>query len=315
MTTISWPVRDQPVTHQLWREEFAGADGITDDLSGDAFRLTLPSTGDVGTISAGGKYRLRGFVLQVTVGHSVNLPAVASGAAKTYSVGVKYDPALEGATSGPLTIFALQKGTYTATGGVAYMTLWEITRSAAQVLSLAAVLDARQWSAATYYGSPGAYGGTYPVGARLVQSDGLELLRVPDVSAGVVVGTRWRSLSHPVWTAFPLAAGLTAYQASPQYTRVGGEVVLRGGVQRTNGKDLAAAGTTVALGTLPAGYRPDAILRIAAGTSFAGQSIGGRLTVGVSGEVQFAPVNDGALWTTLDGLRFFAPAGSVPFGA
>jgi hypothetical protein len=92
VTTISWPVKDAPITHALWREEFAGQDGITDDTGGDAFKLTLPGSGDVSTLSAGGKYHFRGYTLQVTVAHSVTLAAVSSGPAKTYDICVKYDP-------------------------------------------------------------------------------------------------------------------------------------------------------------------------------------------------------------------------------
>lgn len=316
MTTVSWPVREQPITHELWREEFAGADGITDDLAGDAFRLTLPSSGDSATILGSGKYRLRGYILQVTADHTVTIPAVVSGAARTYAVGIKYDPALEAAASGPLTIFSLQKGTFAPSGGTAYSTLWEVTRSAGQVLSAASLLDARSWAASSHYGGSGAHAGIYPVGARLVLSSGLELLRVPDVVSGVVVGTRWRSLSSPVWSPLPLSSFLTTYQDTPSYARLGSEVIVRGSVQRSLSQPIASAGTTAVIGTLPSGYRPAILQRFPAAVSFAGSSVSGRLTVGTSGEIQFSPSHDGATWTTLDSIRFFiSPQTGPVFGA
>lgn len=314
MTAISWPVKDAPIVHALWREEFAGQDGITDDTGGDAFKLTLPGSGDVATIAAGGKYRLRGFVLQVTVAHNVTLPAVSSGPAKTYDIGLKYDPSLEAAAAGPIAIFAAETGTYSPSGGTAYVVLHKVTRSAAQVLSAAAVADLRTWAAATYYGAAGSHVLSYPVGARLILPSGVELLRVPQVSGGVVVGTQWRSTSNPAWTSLTLASGMRLYTGQPQYARIGNELVLRGSVERSNGADLAAGGVTVVLGTLPAGLRPDATVRCAAATSIAGASIGGRLTIDAgSGDVQFAPIESGCKWTDLGGLRFFLPTSGITF--
>jgi hypothetical protein len=220
-------------------------------------------------------------------------------------VGLKYDPALEAAAGGPLSIMAAVKGSFAPSGGTAYAALYEVTRGPAQVLSAATVVDQRTWAAASYYGSPGADSLLYPVGARLVLSTGEEMIRVPKVVGGVITGTKWRGLNTPDWQPLPTAGGLVAYQTDPEYARVGGEVILRGGVQRSNGADLAAGNATVTIGVLPVGNRPSGVVRIAAAVSFAGASDGGRLTAESNGQLSFSPVSSGCKWMTLDGLRFF----------
>lgn len=313
MTTTSYPVRDAPITHAMWRETFAGRDGITDDFTGDAFHLTLPNTGDVGTVESGGKYRFRGFTLSVDVDHTVSLPAATSGT-KTYDVGVKYDPANEAAVGGPLTIFAAEAGTYSPSGGTAYVVLHRVVRTVGQVLSAAAVDDRRSWTGATYYGSPGAYAGSYPVGSRLILVSGVELLRVPTFDdAGVVTGTQWRSPNSPAWKTLALASGMTAWVTTPQYAKVGNELHLRGTVQRTNGQQLAAANVTVTLATLPVAVRPGVLTIWPAAGSHAGEAGAARLSVETDGRLTYVPANDGATFVSLDGLRVYLPVSGPTF--
>jgi hypothetical protein len=314
VTTISWPVKDAPVTHALWREEFAGQDGITDDTGGDAFKITLPGSGDVATIALGGKYRFRGYTLQVTVAHAVTLAAVSSGSPKTYDVGIKYDPSAEAAAGGPLTVFALETGTYAPSGGTAYVILYKVTRSAAQVLSAAAVADLRTWAAATYYGAAGSHVLSYPVGARLILPSGLELLRVPKVSGGVVVGTQWRSPNSPIWTALTLASGMTRFNTAPSWARVGNEIILRGALQRSNGADLAGAQVPITLATLPAGLSPDYALHTSASVSFVGDSSAGRLSIDPGSlQISFTPESTGCKWVDFCSLRWFLPTSGITY--
>lgn len=98
--------------------------------------LTLSSISDVGTISIGSGV-WRGFELSVTAAHDVNLPAVAT--AKTYSIGVLFNPANYSTVAGPLSLAVFDKAAITVPSGGAFWTLWEVDRLPSSVLSTSTV--------------------------------------------------------------------------------------------------------------------------------------------------------------------------------
>lgn len=298
MTTRSWPISEQPIPHTDWREEWSGADGIIDDLAGTSLNLTLPGSGDIATLALG-KVRVKGFVLVVTSAHAVTLPAVASGPAVTYVVGIKYDPAAEGVSpGGPLSVFALTKGSYSSSGGTAYWPLYEVTRSAAQVLSGATVADQRVWVGSEGYAAAGfASISALAVGSRLHTPAG-DVVRTP---AG------WVNRDRPAWVNLSLIGSLQAYTSTPQYTVVRGEVVLRGGIQHaTVGQQIVSANTAKSLFILPAGARPGRMMRFPMATTFAGVASVARCTIDTDGRAEFAAPVDDTTWCHIDGIRFFA---------
>jgi hypothetical protein len=312
VTTASWPITNQPITHALWSDEFGGQDGIIGDYSGNGFRLVLPGTGDNATIKSGSaRYRLRGFVLKVTADHTVNLPGVAVGGAdKVYDIGIKYDATLEADSGGPLTVYSEIAGSYSDSSSVSYHKMYQVTRTASQALSAAAVVEYRTWVSGHYYGfnaSLDQY--PLPLGSRLTvgtidQSNDYFRHRV--VAGDGSSSLTWASTNLPTWTALTLASGLSKMNTTPAYCSIGPETILRGTVQKTSGSQLVEANGTKILATLPSAYRPLYAHRFPVAVSFAGTNDAGRIYIDSDGRLQFTPSGDDCSWVSLDGIRFFS---------
>ena len=308
MTFASWPVTNQLITHDLWSKEFSGQDGIIDDYNGNGFRLVLPGTGDNATIKSGsGRYRLRGFILSVTADHTVNLPGIAVGGAdKTYDIGIKYDSTLEADALGPLSIFTAVAGSYSGTSTTSYHVLYQVIRSASQVLSAATVSERRLWVGGSYTG----FGTTIdlpldlPMGSRCTVGK-IDYYRARIANGDGTYHLEWRPVNQPTWTALTLASGLRRTTTTPAYTVVGSETILRGQLERTSGAQLAAASASLTVATLPSGARPLYSHTFSVSVSFAGTNDSGRIVVGSDGRITFIPSGSACYWASLDGVRFF----------
>lgn len=169
MTTTSFPITGDNITHGQWANLGGVGDGIR---KGDPFVLS-PTTNDL-TVPSGTHIGFRGFLLDVTTDHLLTLPAVTSDT--TYRVAVMYDPANEAAAGGPLSLVAPVVGSEGVPAGGALLPLQDITRRNGVALNASTVQDYRYFNrgaltAPTALALPPA--SFYSKGAHLVLPTGL----------------------------------------------------------------------------------------------------------------------------------------------
>lgn len=317
MTTTSFPLSyveggpDANISHAQWRQLFSRAPGYYDpDENG--MNLTLSSTDDTATVSTG-KYGFKGFALRVTAAHGLTL-AAAVGSAKTYSIGIMYDPAKESDPAGPLYLAApLKTGIATATpSGGDFETLYEVTRQPSQVLSQAVPIDLRTWAYGAIFRATDATPdpAAYAYGQVLVQTNptGTFLLDLL-VRRGGSDAPYWQSLTAPSWAALSLPSGITATgSTAAQWGRSAGKIELAGLVKRSSGA-LFVAGTEYTVSTQFGGaYAPHQPRRFFVDSGFNGSGSGARCFVSSAGVVTVrAPYDTDVI--SLDGVAWH-PKGS-----
>jgi hypothetical protein len=250
MTTASYPLSSTNFPSSQWRSVFVASDGS----ASTSLDLTLSSVSDAATVGLG-KVWYRGYVLEATVAHALTLAAV-TGSAKTYSVGVMFDPANE--ATNPLALYSALKTAITIPSGGSFHTLWEVTRQPSQTLNLATVADFR-----TYLGPrlwvPGA---NLPTDAALgtVAYDGAnEWIRVRNSAK---TGAQWNSVSNPAWTPITVSATWTPGSTAPAARVVGGRLEFSGSATKAAAPVFTAG--VVTLGTVSAAGVPAHFTRIPA---------------------------------------------------
>lgn len=253
MTTASYPVTGQNITHAMWsdlgRRHHQGIDtGMT---------MTLSSTTDIATIAVG-RASFMGFELEVTDPHALTLPAVAT--TKTYVVGVLYDPADEAATEGPLSLVVGVKGLITVPTGGALWPLYEVTRQPSQTLNLAAVVSYRALRMTTLY-EPSA--GVELPDKAFVQGPQM-IVRPNGVWVNAGGNTAWASVGGDtgfVTSGFASSAGWS--NAGSVYRILNGAVHLHLIATRTGGTLTATSAgdySDTAIQTIPAAVRSDYLI-------------------------------------------------------
>lgn len=108
--------------------------------------LTLSAVADTATLSTGWGI-WNGYTCEITVTHTISLPAVVS--AKTYSIGIIYDPANLSVPEGPLEIAVFDKAAITIPSGGLFFTLYEIDRLPSTVLTASTTRNMRVVPAAS----------------------------------------------------------------------------------------------------------------------------------------------------------------------
>lgn len=108
--------------------------------------LTLSAVADTATLSTGWGI-WNGYTCEITATHTISLPAVTS--AKTYSIGVLFDPANFSTPAGPLTVAVFDKASITIPSGGGFWTLYEIDRLPSTVLTASTLRNMRVVPAAT----------------------------------------------------------------------------------------------------------------------------------------------------------------------
>ena len=170
MTTTSYPITGENVTHAMWSKlEQRHHQGVDSGMT-----LSLSST--EATVAVG-RCSFMGFALEVTVAEAFTLAAVVS--TTVYVVGVLYDPADEAEAYGPLTLVSGIKGAITVPGGGALWPLYEVTRQPAQALTLATVKSYRVTRASLLFKGSGVSDPdpAFAVGPQVVVSaDGVKAL-------------------------------------------------------------------------------------------------------------------------------------------
>jgi hypothetical protein len=263
MTTISRPV--------IYDEVAIGAGDITADdtnITGDQWSrlwvrdggvdsgmaLTLSAVSDTATVSTGvGVWR--GFILTVSAAHNLTLPAVTS--AKTYSVGVLFDPANYSTDAGPLSLAVFDKATITIPSGGAFWTLWEVDRLPATVLNASVVRTYRHGR-----GTPVIWVSTLPVpsqytfGQVAITTTGAVYVR--DAPGGVAAWSQLTDDTGEVTTGVIAASGWsnpgTSYQTKNGITTVHLRAT-RTGAAILSGSSSGSL-SDVAVLTLPSAARP-----------------------------------------------------------
>lgn len=148
MPQSSAPIVNVNLSDADWRDSFGDEAGVLGDLDGSAYKITLPTNSDtllVGSATQRSVARVAGFVHRIPTGETEPLTIpVASGAARTDIVALRYDPAFTG-LPGPVRLTRVA-GTSAglpaydaAPPGIEDLPLWSITRQPGQALSQAAV--------------------------------------------------------------------------------------------------------------------------------------------------------------------------------
>jgi hypothetical protein len=248
MTTLSYPVEGKNYTSQqfskIGRRQHQGVDV--------SMSLSLSSTSNDATVSTG-RCNFMGYELEVSDPHVITLAAVTS--AKTYVIGVMYDPANEGLDpGGPLAIASFTKGAIAIPAGGAWWPIWEVTRQPSQTLNLATVKLYRVARASLLYADTGVSDPdpAYAQGTQLiVRPSGFKLLHGGQfVDVKDDPGDRTDGITTPAdWSA----AGTTWRVLNGMV-----DLDLRGKLLTGSGQTATASGNLndFRLMTLPTAVRP-----------------------------------------------------------
>ncbi|MGN6245105.1 MAG: hypothetical protein ACTHQ3_15745 [Motilibacteraceae bacterium] len=259
MTTTSYPIVGTNIDHAQWMQLHSRPAGFFDPEHVGWFSITLSSTDDTATIGVG-KYQFRGFAIRVTAAHALTL-AAAVGSAKTYTIGIMYDPAKEADPAGPLYLAAPVKTAITVPSGGDFCPLWDVTRQPSQVLSQAAIVDRRLWQYPLAFANANRPAPTdFSFGQVLITTgypSGVGMLDIHLRSGSTAGSEAWTSLLSPSWQNMALATGLVVPYVSvpPQYARVAGRMELQGAIGRSGGTKFVA-GTEYTVGSFSAALAP-----------------------------------------------------------
>ncbi|MER5501369.1 hypothetical protein ABT096_29770 [Streptomyces sp. NPDC002561] len=119
----------------------------------------------------------------------------------------------------------------------------------------------------------------------------------------------WRPMSPGPWKPLTFSSGYTAFEGSPGYRIVNGDVQLRGQFKRTDGSDLVTATSTLFC-NLPVEARPIGATRVfiaaANFTTSSGVSrFSGRITINSDGQAGYMMgAGSTSGWLSLDGIRY-----------
>ena len=265
MTTDSYPaVGKNGFTEVDWGAYFDSRDGVVEAYAGN-LDLTRIDSGNICRIAPGSAC-VNGFRLDVTANEDLVCAPVSS--ATTYYIGVQYDPALNVAdgsgnasATGPCRLIIT--AAIDSTGGKGFVRLYSFVRNAGQNLTaVTPISDFRRplggpsidWP--TTIPTPPVGNATYPLGTFRFARDIKQIQVMSYDSAGT---KNWVDALNGGPFPLPLVSSLVAQSGTgttPQYVRhSGNRISFEGRVARSNGHSLST-GSSVPLGTMPAGLRP-----------------------------------------------------------
>ncbi len=267
MATDSYPADGLGgLTITDWIDYFNAFDGGAECYTADSLALTRFDSGNICRVNTG-SVAINGYRLRVTAPEDLTCPVPSSGSA-TYYIVAYYDPNLNVANSdgtAPRPLGPCRLGIYSSTditaamSGKSFVLLHRVVRTAGQALTAATVV-----SHLRFIGGPTidwADGATVPVGNQNMPRGTIRigtnrfLGRTVDPDTGLL---GWFDpLSDGPW-ALPLSSAFVTRVGKtsvPRYYRFAGNMIgFQGQVQRTTGN--LSTGSTVTLGTIPAGRRP-----------------------------------------------------------
>lgn len=305
MAQTSGPLTNQTFTDAQWRAIVGAEPGITGDLNGSSYAITLATNSDVasiGSTSQDSNAAVGGFGHTIPTNQSegVTIPAATS-AARTDLVVLRYDPTWGAVAPGPVRLFRVA-GTEGAgvpawdstPPGVEDLPLWEVTRQPNQALSQATTQDRRTWTGPNLFVSQSDtkyLPVTPPLGTRVQLGSGpnaRHFARISDDQESVV----WGEVGAPGALQTPELNGLWSDDPLDplRFYNRGGEYVLQGAIRSRN---TGAIGTTEApLGSIPALAAP-ATRRIFPATLTSGSRwAGGNVVVNTDGSMSFNSYQD-----------------------
>lgn len=285
MAQSSWPLVGENFSDLDWRDSFGAEAGVTGDLDGSSYKVTLAPDSDVAQIGSATQKstaQVAGFGHRIPAGQPENITVpAATGSARTDIIALRYDPAFTG-TPGPVRL-ALVTGTSTglpvyddAPPGIEDLPLYSVTRQPGQALSQATVRQLFPRIGLPLVVPVGApLPLSSPLGTRVRQGT-TEFMREQDGS-GVPV---WQSATtSDAVVELGLYGAFTNWgppRANVMAWRTGRTAFLTGTVRLAQNMDGLSA---LALSDMPPGWRPSGT--IAAPTNF-----DGRIEVLSSGRIQ-----------------------------
>lgn len=140
----SFPIKGQPLGDEQWGQITRGIGSgiITDDSA--QYNISRDNAANTATITNGASKAqaiVQGFYHQINA--PVVLPVPAVTAATTYYIGLTYDPTKHSAATGPVSLTCTTS--VPSGGGKVYVPLWEIKRSANQLLTNATLIERRAY--------------------------------------------------------------------------------------------------------------------------------------------------------------------------
>lgn len=140
MAETSFPVLEQPLTDQQWGQVTAGmGSGVLGQSTGNYAYIGVDNATNTARLSAGDSQAqaiVSGFYHRIDASHTISLPAISTGT-RTYYVGLTYDPTKHASASGPVSITVTTAKP--SGGGKVYLPLYEVVRTANQLLTDATV--------------------------------------------------------------------------------------------------------------------------------------------------------------------------------
>lgn len=249
-----------------WRHYGAAlGDGIINDVAGGAFNA-VASASDRTIVVDLDELRVRGIEFEgVDATETITLAAPTSGYTRVDRIVAHYDPSDKSVIITQHNGAEVNVGTplppalHRNSGGTWDLPLWRFTGGGGAASTLTKV-DERSWigwmgAAANSAALPDVA----PIGSRF---------RAIDTSHDwvrqlVTTTPTWVDRDGTSWQNIGLPSSVVPSGQTPQVTKVGGLVVLRGGIAKQDGTNFEAGGGTggsYSLGTLPAGLRPGTIM-------------------------------------------------------
>ena len=307
MAEESFPMRDEPMTDEQWKQVTLGiGDGVL-DIGGGPYRLTnidnATNRVTVNTSSSAGLAQaiVAGFYHRIDAPVVLDVPAVTT--ATTYWIVLEYSPLRLESGEPPVQLKAVTA--MDQSQGRKYLVLHKIYRKANELLTDAPRLELRpRVSPVTFVNNTGELPDVNQVllGSTVVVRTPPDILVAADSSGARV----WESLMSPAWGPVEYMPSYVAapHGHAPKIKRQGATRSLRGRMSRLGGGNFLpsqSGGYTII--TLPSGDRPSAPQSWTVSISGATTPYFARVEISTSGAVR-AYVQRETSWVGLDGISW-----------
>lgn len=306
---FSYPVVGQAMNSEMWRWVNRGVgDGIIDD-GGRPYWLTSLNNAtntavvQVSTTRGTANALVGGFFHQLNSNKTINLPMPSSGTV-TYRVALTYDQTRESATEGPVTL-QVYSGALPTGARYKHSVLWEVRRSANQLLTDATVRRLRVRTAPTILvwerdHLPDVASVAWGTLAFVHQTGEWWIAR--GESDDAPSATRWENAANS-WSTIPLSSPQTSPYGVAAGKAVDGMAFLSGSVGLPSGQTFSPRTAGYRVATLPVALRPSRDQHVLVNSTGELSPSFGRLKVFVDGSLYFFPQRN-VNWFSLDGVQY-----------
>ena len=325
-TEFSYPVVGRAWSAQMWQWMAHGMGSGILDAGGQPYWLrnngTEANTNStrkmlltVSTTTNTANAIIRGYFHQLSASMLLDFPMPSAGTI-TYHVCLTYDPALEKAPQGPISI-QRYSGTPPTSGSRLHLTLWTVRCSASQLLTNAVVTQIRPKVAPSMTVDTSDQlpdPSTVLWGTQVTITHGArrdERFIATGASEATGGPTGWRSITDPDWVEFGDSPTYVwpgfGYPRAIQ--RVGRRRRLRGNVKPRNNSTMNRTSNGYLVATLAASDTPadtEKFMAVGSGHQNAAAVailVGGRSSADIAGEVRAYP-KDPTTWVSLSGITW-----------